>query len=137
HVRKHVTEQHDARDRHHVLLADRRSIELERPPRPPPRRPVHERRRRATEILLRRHHQFRTLPRAGLTSGNCPYELRIGWFARPDHVRVFTMSLLGSERSLGSLSPPSAARRWRFPRRGVFAWLRALAALAVSAKCGS
>ena len=35
----------------------------------------------------------------------------------PDHVRRFTMSSLGSERSLRSLSPPSAARRWRFPRR--------------------
>jgi len=44
--------------------------------------------------------------------------------------------LLGSERSLRSLSPPSAARRWRFPRR-VFARLRALAALAVSPECGS
>src|SRR5262249_1686888 len=43
---------------------------------------------------------------------------------------------LGCDRSLRSLSPPSAARRWRFPRR-VFARLRALAALAVSAECGS
>src|SRR5262249_13003744 len=47
-----------------------------------------------------------------------------------------TFPSLSSERSLRSLSPLRAARRWRFPRP-IVAQLRALASLAVSAACGS
>ena len=46
HVDEHEAHQHDAGDRHDPLLADRRSVELERPPPALRRRPVDERRRR-------------------------------------------------------------------------------------------